>query len=449
MKLKVKLPLLFSVIVIVLAIALVAYIRFDVVGVIMTRVSYMQQQYVEKDQEIPDTVSSLYPDMKAINQYIEKRATEDEISITLYDQDLSIVHQYQGYATDEGPVNPLENWYPIKIDDNSTELLLQVQRPLYPQMIIMQTIYLRVFFYLVIFLSLIFIALTIFFHYSITQPIQNLNRRLSNIKNFSYYRPVSVRRKDEIGELYSHFFDMQEKLSQANKEQIDMIAAITHDIKTPLTSMNGFIELLTTNKMLTEKDKEEYIKLLGKKSKDITNLIDEFSSYAKNEVLLPSISFESVSVKQFFESVAKEYEAELSGFDYQLIWSHRFREEQSFLINPSMIRRVFANLISNAVRYAQKDDLIVYLKGYAEKEKVHFIVEDNGIGVPENVISNLFERFFTVDKSRQTEAGGTGLGLASCKSIIERHGGSIKAFHSAHGGLGVAFTIPVDKDKMP
>jgi signal transduction histidine kinase len=108
-----------------------------------------------------------------------------------------------------------------------------------------------------------------------------------------------------------------------------------------------------------------------------------------------------------------------------------------------MIRRVFGNLFSNAVRYGEKKNLKVYMSGYASGYYAYFQVEDNGIGVPDNELPSLFLKFFTIDKSRQSKNGGTGLGLASCKSIIEHHGGEVCAFHSEHGGLGIRFTLPL------
>ena len=108
-----------------------------------------------------------------------------------------------------------------------------------------------------------------------------------------------------------------------------------------------------------------------------------------------------------------------------------------------MIRRVFGNLFSNTLRYGAKKELQIYLSGYPEGDYAHFQVEDNGVGVPAQDLTFLFQKFFTVDKSRKNKSGGTGLGLASCKSIIEHHGGQISAFLSQYGGLGIRFTIPL------
>jgi len=297
--------------------------------------------------------------------------------------------------------------------------------------------------FLLVAAGLIFAILTIYFHFNITKPIQILNIRLKSVNIGRTIISLYSKRKDEIGELYNHFNEMEERLHQAHKEQIDMVAAIAHDLKTPLTTITGFVELLAMQKNLSEKEKQEYYELILKKTKHIAELINSFSAFTKDELELEAIEMKPFEVLRLFENIAAEYETELSGFDYQLSWKHSFSANQRIIINEHMIRRVFGNLFSNAVRYGGKKDLKVYMSGYASGYYAYFQVEDNGAGVPDNELPSLFQKFFTIDKSRQSKNGGTGLGLASCKSVIEHHGGQICAFHSDYGGLGIRFILPL------
>jgi signal transduction histidine kinase len=292
-------------------------------------------------------------------------------------------------------------------------------------------------------MGLMFIVLIVYFHFNITKPIQILNTRLTQV-NIGYSRTsLYSRRKDEIGELYNHFNEMEERLYLAHKEQVDMIAAIAHDLKTPLTSITGFVELLSIQKNLTEREKQEYYELTIKKARHMVELIDAFSAFTKEELTLETIDMKPVEAYTLFENIASEYEIELSGFDYKLKWKHSFIPKQFIIVNEHMIRRVYGNLFSNAVRYGEKKDLNVYMSGYTHGNYAYFQVEDDGVGVPDQEMSSLFYKFFTVDKSRQTNNGGSGLGLASCKSIIEHHGGEIIAFYSDYGGLGIRFSLPL------
>lgn len=290
---------------------------------------------------------------------------------------------------------------------------------------------------------LIFMILIIYIHFCIEKPIQLLNSRLEEVNIVHPLPPLERRSHDEIGTLYRHFNNMEERLQLAHKEQIDMIAAIAHDLKTPLTSMNGFTELLSMHKELPEAEKQEYYELIQKKSRYMVELINEFSSFTKEELELESMRTEPIGALKLFENIAQEYEYELAGFDYGLTYHHSFAGMMMLMANETMIRRVFGNLFSNAVRYGGKNELNVYMTGYSQGRYAYFQIEDNGIGVPEKDISSLFLKFFTVDKSRQILNDGMGLGLASCKSIIEYHGGEIYAYHSEYGGLGIKFSIPL------
>lgn len=292
-------------------------------------------------------------------------------------------------------------------------------------------------------MGLMFIALIVYFHFNITKPIQILNTRLKQVNIGHSRTSLSSRRKDEIGELYNHFTEMEERLFQAHKEQADMIASIAHDLKTPLTTITGFVELLSIQKNLTEREKQEYYELTIKKTKHMAELIEDFSTFTKDEFMLENIDLKLVETHNLFEDIASEYDIELSGLDYKLKWKHSLIPNQFVMVNEHMIRRVYGNIFSNAIRYGEKKDLTVYLSGYTRGKYVYFQIEDDGVGVPEQEMSSLFHKFFMVDKSRQMNNAGTGLGLASCRSIIENHGGKIIAFHSEYGGLGIRFSLPL------
>lgn len=150
-----------------------------------------------------------------------------------------------------------------------------------------------------------------------------------------------------------------------------------------------------------------------------------------------------VKATELFADIAFEYEYELAGLDIELVCRHSFTDSIWLTVNEPMLRRVFGNLFSNAVRYGGKPDLKVYMTGYLREHHAYFQIEDNGIGVPDQDMSSLFLKFFTVDPSRQIRKGGLGLGLASCKSIIEHHGGEITASSSEYGGLGIRFSLPL------
>jgi signal transduction histidine kinase len=436
LKLKIKLPLLFLLMLVTLAFLLVI-IRLNM----LDKAFPSYKNYAADNQQIADQVAALYPDRKGIAAYLRRISNTQKVSVKLYNQDASTV--LVSYLKPHDDDETLKNyWVPVRTAQRRLVFFLEIMRS--RQLASNSKAQLMLFLWLLLFLiAAIFAALAVYFHFSITRPIQTLNSRLKSVNIGHSFTTLYSKRKDEIGELYHNFNEMQERLHQAHREQVGMIAAIAHDLRTPLTTINGFVELLTLQKDLSERDKQEYYELILKKSKHMVDLICYFLAFTREELELEAIEKQASPVLELFESIVAEYETELSGLNYRLDWSHSFKPSQYVMINGSMIRRVFGNLFSNALRYGAKDGLQIYLSGYAKGDYAHFQVEDNGMGVPEEDLSSLFQKFFTVDKSRKNRSGGTGLGLASCKSIIEHHGGQISAFHSQYGGLGIRFTIPL------
>lgn len=438
MKLKIKLPLLFLLMLITLALLLVAVRVYT-----MDKLFPGYKDYAADNKIIADRVAALYLDQQGIDTYLRQISNSQNISLKLYNHDASAVILSYLKPYDEYDDKALKNfWLPVKTPQNHLVYFLEIERVLQWKQNSREQ--LMLFLWLMLFLiAAIFAALAVYFHFSITRPIQILNARLKGVNIGHSFPSLYLERKDEIGELYHYFNEMQARLHQAHREQVDMIAAIAHDLKTPLTTINGFVELLTLQKELSESDKQEYYELILKKSKHMVDLINYFSAFTRDELKLEAIDKQPVQVLKLFESIVAEYETELSGFNYRLASSHSFNTNQVVMINEPMIRRVLGNLFSNILRYGERKELQIYLSAYQEGDYAHFQVEDNGVGVPAQDLNSLFQKFFTVDKSRENKSGGTGLGLASCKSIIEHHGGQISAFHSPYGGLGIRFTIPL------
>lgn len=444
MKLKIKLPLLYSALTLLLSLLIAIFIKEFLIGKAISSIIETQRTLIIGDKVLSEQIGLMYPDMEAIHGYLEQSAQQGHITVILMDSRLKEIRAYP-MQSDIG--HSTTWWYEVKDGSGQTVLFLQVMRKIDPQSIVLKTIFQEAFVFLMIALACLFVLLNLYMHFDVTKPIQRLNKRLAKIRGSSIGGELRVSRKDEIGELYRYVREMELRLRQSNQEQVDMIAAITHDIKTPLTSVNGFIELLLTEDSLTEEQRKDYIRLVDKKSRHLTQLISEFSAYTRNELLLPSIALKPTGAKRFFESVANEYEPELAGLEATLLWESSFKGTELIAMDEPMVRRVFANLFSNAVRYARVEELKVSLRGFVKEGEAVFVLEDNGVGVPVASLPLLFQRFFTVDQSRQSEHGGTGLGLASCKSIVERHGGEIIAYRSPLGGLGVRFSIPLHEEE--
>ncbi|UII56159.1 HAMP domain-containing histidine kinase [Cytobacillus spongiae] len=439
MKLKHWLPIMFLSLFVTLILIMHFYIKQEVSNSVFGIVSGVKQELEAKNDDLVKKFQELSYDPVAVKEYVVSIQEDEQIGLTLYDQQLDeMIVQNSNIISKEYIIT---DWYSIEGKEGGTRYFLLVERPLHLKKSSFQSVVTQTTLFLLLVLITIFAALVVYFHYFITSPIEKLNKHLSKVSLRGPLPSLSTKRKDEIGELYHHVKHMEDRIHKAREEQVNMIAAIAHDLKTPLTSINGFLELMDTQKEMTDEQKKEYLKLIKKKSQHITELVNEFSSFSKGEMEIHELELDTVNLKTLFENIASEYEAELSGFDYELIWSHSFYENQTLLLNEKSMRRVFANIFSNAVKYSQKEDLKIYMKGFNDDERAIITIEDNGVGVPTEQLHHIFMRFFTVDQSRQTEQGGTGLGLATCKSIVERQGGIISAYRSPYGGLGIRIEL--------
>lgn len=298
------------------------------------------------------------------------------------------------------------------------------------------------FFSLFVLMMAIFVII-VYLHFYIVKPLARIKERFGVVGYNKNSMPVVFKRKDEIGDLSRKFEEMVMELEASNQQQNEMISSISHDLKTPLTSIMGYVERLMYANVKEEK-KQEYFRIIYKKAEDIKNLTDEFSDFTKNEVDLYKMGRERTPVKEFFTSICSEYKEELQAFNVEFEYREDIPEDVFFEIDEKKIRRVFANLISNSLKY-RTESAKIRLSCSLKKESAVFGIEDNGGGVPEEELTNIFNKFYRIDKSRSQEKGGTGLGLAICKSIVESHGGEISAYNNQVIGLGITFKLPLSK----
>ncbi|MCS1352164.1 sensor histidine kinase KdpD [Mechercharimyces sp. CAU 1602] len=445
MKLKVKIPLIFLSMSLTIFLLLFLFVHLVVIDGVMERANKQMGELEPQERAIAADIGSLSAKGEEdIARFMEAKASEHQIALALYEpQSQQVV--YKANHLQEGGRYMGPRTYPVWNNEEKLVGVLTVNRKLMmddPRAIAVTMMV------LVFILVIDFIMLTFVFHGMITYPLTRLNRRLDHFNLRHHREPLVTTRCDEIGSLYRQFSKMEERLVRSHREQVDMIAAIAHDLKTPLTTINGFIELILAHPDMTDEKKEEYIRLIGRKSYAITDLVDEFSAYAKDEATLQQMSMKSSLFHPFFSALIREYEVELSGLGHELIWECQLPEQVRVQMNEAMLQRVFANIFSNAVRYGQREHLTIFISGCVEKNGIRIRIEDDGVGVPENDQSQLFQMFFTVDQSRQRETGGTGLGLASSRAIVEQHGGQIRAYTASGGGLGITFTLPIEKKEI-
>ena len=250
-------------------------------------------------------------------------------------------------------------------------------------------------------------------------------------------KPTETCKKDEIGMLKNNFVKLTRNLDKEKDMKNKIIASISHDIKTPLTSIMGYAERLQ-NKNMSEERKKRYIEIIYSKSQNIKEIIDEFDDYLSYN-LDDNIKKESISIQRLCSLVKEEYEDELSQLNINL-YTECNCNDTLVDIDISKIRRVFGNVIGNSIKHMEDNIKEKEIKILFEKNnnEVLISISDNGHGVDEKYIDKIFEALYTSDKGRKV----AGLGLSICKRIVEGHNGKIWAENNENGGLSIKLVIP-------
>ncbi len=393
-------------------------------------------------EDLTGEIKEYYPDQDKIVSSLEEVSARKNVKITIYDVNgnkLFTADKRRGY----GLSLELKNF--IVVNRN----LIYVVELVYPFSITnfgeLSSIK-KIRDSALILLGLLIILLMFYLHFSLVRPLTTLNRGVETVNYGSSGMIIPIAgRKDELGELTRKFQDMQQRLNASYRQQAEMMASISHDLKTPLTSILGFLERLMGRELPADKQRE-YHQIIFKKARDIQEMITEFNDYVTAD-FDSSITDnrENVNVKDFFAMITNEYASELGerGIIFEQIFDDNGLEDQPFIkIDIRKIKRIFANLVNNSLKYADKLTKITF-KCELKKNMVSFTIEDDGPGVPPNELTAIFEMFYRVEKSRSREKGGSGLGLAICRKIIEAHEGTIKAYSPVSGGLGITFSLPI------
>ena len=279
---------------------------------------------------------------------------------------------------------------------------------------------------------IILIFTMIIIYYKIVKPIMYLQKDIENYK-FGI-NPSRTSSCDEIGWLKNNFVELTEKLDEEKKKRNRIIASISHDIKTPLTSIMGYSEMIK-NKNISEERKERYMEIIYSKSQNIKELIDEFDTYLGYN-LESSIKKKPISVKELSKIIDEEYRDDLIQLGIQ--FDIKSDCDESILnIDISKMRRVFGNIIGNSIKNMKNDYKKIEINFKDDKEDILISISDNGCGVEDKEIDKIFEALYTSDKSRNV----AGLGLSICKSAIEGHGGNIYAKNNSYGGLTIIIAL--------
>ncbi|WP_433708313.1 sensor histidine kinase [Paenibacillus illinoisensis] len=244
---------------------------------------------------------------------------------------------------------------------------------------------------------------------------------------------IEVKTSDEFGVVAASINQMAEQLQQSLQEERsavaaknDLITGISHDLRTPLTSILGFLEYIEKDRYQDEIEMRYYVSIAYEKSLTLRKLIDDLFEYTRVSGGSLPLSLTPLNLNPFLMQLAEEFAPMLeeAGMTYKITGG---QESLWIMAAPGELVRAYENLFSNAIRYGAQGKVVEIALSLDEGEAV-VRISNYGESIPAQDLPHLFERFYRVDKSRSRDTGGTGLGLAIAKSMIELHHGRIAAF---------------------
>jgi Signal transduction histidine kinase len=283
---------------------------------------------------------------------------------------------------------------------------------------------------------------------SILKPLHEVDSATKKIMSGNFDFTLSYKKNDEMGDLCAAFDLMREQLKTSLEKQAalehsrkEMIASISHDLRTPMSSIKGYVEGLQDG-IIHDKEKfNRYITVIKNKTESLDNLIESLFQYSQLDINGQKEVLCARDSKELLETIISPIETEFVDQPVQLEVIKPFPSVRIYA-NEGSIAQVFDNLISNAKRYVTTKGMIK-IEASVDGDFLKISVTDNGTGITQEDLPHVFDQFYRTEKSRSRNFGGAGLGLAICKKIIENHRGKIWAESTPDFGTTFCFTFPI------
>ena len=283
---------------------------------------------------------------------------------------------------------------------------------------------------------LVFTALSVglWIYRSISVPLVKLKKATKNIKEGNLDFVLEVEGNDEFSQLCQDFEEMRKRLKESTEEKIlmdkenkELISNISHDLKTPITAVKGYVEGIMDGVADTPEKMDRYVRTIYNKTNEMDHLINELTFYSKIDTNRIPYTFSKLNVEDYFSDCAEELGLEMETRGIELVYANYVEKGVQVIADGEQIRRVIHNIVSNAIKYMEKPRGIIQLRVKDVGDFIQVEIEDNGKGIAAKDLPYIFDRFYRTDVSRNSSKGGSGIGLSIVKKIMEDHGGKVWA----------------------
>ena len=305
-------------------------------------------------------------------------------------------------------------------------------------------------FCMVVILIITAVVLSLWVYSGVSTPLDHLTQATREIRdgNFDYeLKPEGV---EEIRELCEVFEEMRVQLKNANEEKIEvdrqnreLISNISHDLKTPITAVKGYVEGIMDGVADTPEKMDRYIRTIYNKAIEMDRLINELTFYSKINTNRIPYNFSKVNVQGYFADAAEDLETELAAKNVAFSYTNTVPADVTVIADVEQMRRVISNIIGNSVKYMDKPVKKIALNVRQSGSEVEAEIADNGRGIAAKDLGNVFDRFYRTDASRNSGKGGSGIGLSIVKKIVEDHGGRVWVTSREGEGTEMHFALRI------
>lgn len=275
----------------------------------------------------------------------------------------------------------------------------------------------------------------------ITEPIRELEKMTKQMAAGNFKVKIQSRSNDEVGELVNSYNAMAEALGNLDMMRNDFIASISHELRTPMTSIGGFIDGILDGVIPAEKQ-EHYLQIVKEEIARMNALVNDLLNMARLQSGKVELDLLPCSLEELLRNTALKLKPIIDEKEIQIVFDIKTKNCEVLVDRPS-IERVLINLIQNAVKFTNPGGIVTLHSEPDGKNKVRITVEDTGSGIAREEIPFIFEKFYKADKSRGLDKKGTGLGLAIVKNILSAHGQEIHVESTVGKGSRFIFTLPI------
>ena len=283
---------------------------------------------------------------------------------------------------------------------------------------------------------------------SILTPIETLKKATRNIRDGNLDFEVEIGDDDEIGELCADFEEMRIRLKESTEEKVvfdsqnkELISNISHDLKTPITAVKGYVEGLLDGVADTPEKQKKYLRTIYNKANDMDRLINELTFYSKIDTNRIPYTFNKINVKEYFDDCFEDIGMEMSQQQVSLSYDNKVAPDVMVIADAEQIKRVINNIVGNSVKYMDKPDKSIAIRVTDVGDFVQVEIEDNGRGIAAKDLPYIFDRFYRTDTSRNSSKGGSGIGLSIVHKVMEDHGGKVWATSKEGEGTTMYFVL--------